>query len=434
MKSLRIGVAGLGNVGSGLFNLLLKEKSIIEERCGRQIEILMVSARNKEKLRDFDFSKVKWVDDPLTMAECPDIDVVCELIGGESGVALDLTRAALSSGKHLVTANKAMLAIHGDKLSNLAEEKGVQLCFEAAVAGGIPIIKSMREGFAGNSILGVFGILNGTCNFILTRMYNSISNGNPIEFNDVLREAQQLGYAESEPSADIDGADSAHKICLLSSLAFGMKPDFESIHIEGIRHISALDIAYAAELGYRVKLLAIARQTLAGIENRVHPCMISEESTIARVDGVNNAVVINGSFVGNSIFEGPGAGGNATASAVVSDLIDIARGQYTHTFGIPVHNLKRKNIVSMDDIVGPYYIRLMLVDKPGVIADISACLRDQNVSVESMIQRARNPGDAVPVVLTTHDAKEGAVRIALKAVSKLSAVVEEPCMIRIEKI
>ena len=433
MTSLRVGVAGIGNVGSGLLNLLLQNKSMIYERCGKEIEITAVSARNRELSRDVDISKVKWFDNPIDIAQDPDIDVVCELIGGESGIALDLSQAAFFSGKHLITANKAMLAIHGDKLSKLAELNKVQLRYEAAVAGGIPVIKSMREGLAGNKITRVFGILNGTCNFILSRMYNSIVEGKSLEFNDVLLEAQSLGYAESEPSTDIDGIDAAHKICLLSSIAFGTKLDFRAIHVEGIRYISALDIAYAAELGYRVKLLAIARETPDGIEVRVHPCMVSEKTAIARVDGVNNAVGVNGDFVGNTIYEGPGAGGNATASAVVSDLIDIARDQYIYPFGIANANLRNSNFVPIESIVGPYYVRLMLLDQPGVIADIAACLRDQNVSVESMLQRARKPGDAVPVVLTTHEAKEGAIRKALESVDKLPGVVEKSRMIRIEK-
>ena len=434
MTALRIGVAGLGTVGGGLVKLLTAQRGVLEDRCGRPLHVTAVSARNRSRDRGFDLDAAGWHDDPVAIARSDDVDVVCELIGGEDGPALALCEAAIGAGKHVVTANKAMLAVHGAKLAAHAEANGVQLRYEAAVAGGIPIIKAVREGLAGNRFSGVFGILNGTCNYILTEMHDAVVAGETREFATVLEEAQALGYAEAEPSTDIDGIDAAHKLALLTSLAFGCPVNFDAVHIEGIRHISALDIAYAVELGYRVKLLAIARETPSGIEQRVHPCMVPARAPIARVDGVNNAIVVQGDFVGTTIFEGPGAGEGATASAVAGDLVDIARGQRAPTFAVPADRLERRPFAPMERIVGPYYLRLMLLDQPGVIADIAACLRDQSVSVESMLQRARNPGDAVPVVLTTHEAEEGALRRALEAIDKLDSVVETPRMIRIEDI
>jgi homoserine dehydrogenase len=434
LTALRVGIAGLGTVGGGLVKLLTAQRGLLEDRCGRSIEVTAVSARNRGADRGFDIGNATWHDDPVDLARDENVDVVCELIGGADGPALALSEAAIIAGKHLVTANKALLAMHGASLAVLAEEHGVEIRYEAAIAGGIPIVKAMREGLAGNRFTGVFGILNGTCNYILTEMHDAVLAGRTLEFETVLAEAQELGYAEAEPSTDIDGYDAAHKLAILTSVAFGCPVNFEAIHIEGIRHISAVDIEYAIELGYRVKLLAIARETATGIEQRVHPCMVPARAPIARVDGVNNAIEVQADFVGTTIYEGPGAGEGATASAVAGDIIDIARGQRTPTFGVPAAKLERRPFAPMDRMVGPYYIRLMLLDEPGVIADIAACLRDQKVSVESMLQRARNPGDAVPVVLTTHEAEEGALRRALEAVDQLDAVLETPRMIRIESI
>ena len=360
--------------------------------------------------------------------------MVCELIGGTDGIALQVCESALSSGKDVVTANKAMLAVHGARLASLAEKHDVEIYYEAAVAGGIPIIKSIREGLSGNRISGVVGILNGTCNYILTDMHDAALAGESRDFNKVLKEAQRLGYAESDPSTDIDGIDAAHKLCILTSVAFGTKIDFTSTYVEGIRHISAVDVEYAVELGYRIKLLAIARIRKNGIQQRVHPCMVRERTTIARVDGVNNAIVVQSDFAGTTIYEGPGAGGDATASAVAADLVDVAKQHRTPTFAVPTSSLDKPSFAPIDQIASAYYIRLMLVDKPGVIADIAACLRDQEVSVESMLQRRRSPGDVVPVVLTTHDSTEASVRLALNTMETLPSVTEKPQMIRIEDI
>ena len=428
---VRIGLAGLGVVGGGVLKLLEQQHGLLHSRTGRRLKTVAVSARERTKNRTADISSFKWYDNPLDLAGDADVDVVCELIGGADGVALELSQAALQGGKHLVTANKALLAHHGNALANMAEDAGVNLGYEAAVAGGIPIIKALREGLAANKFSGVYGILNGTCNYILTEMRDGVRAGTPRDFDTVLKEAQELGYAEADPSTDVDGIDAAHKLALLTSLVFGCPVDFDAVQIEGIRHINPLDIQYAEELGYRVKLLGVSRASSAGIEQSVHPCMVPERTAIAHVDGVLNAVVAEGDFVGTTTFEGPGAGEGPTASAVVSDLADIARGLVVPVFGVPVSALEARPKALPGSHVGSYYIRLMVVDRPGVIADIAACLRDQEVSVESLLQHGRRPDEAVPVVLTTHVAEEDALARALAAMDELQAVLETPRMIRI---
>jgi homoserine dehydrogenase len=317
--------------------------------------------------------------------------------------------------------------VHGAALAAVAEQRGVPLAFEAAVAGGIPVIKALREGLAANRILRIAGILNGTCNYILTQMRE---RGR--EFAEVLADAQKLGYAEADPSFDIDGIDAAHKLAILAALAFGRPVAFDAVHVEGIRNVSALDIAFAGELGYRIKLLGIARQTDGGIEARVHPCMVPQSAPIARVDGVFNAVVAEGDFVGRVMLEGRGAGASPTASAVVADLIDIARNRITPVWGAASAELSDAPSVPMSAHVGPYYLRLMVVDRPGVIADVTAVLRDLHISLESMLQRGRAPGEAVPVVLVTHETQESAMREALTRIAALNTVLEAPTLIRIE--
>jgi homoserine dehydrogenase len=320
-----------------------------------------------------------------------------------------------------------MLAVHGAALAAAAEAANVPLAFEAAVAGGIPVIKAVREGLAGNHISRIAGILNGTCNYILTQMRE---RGR--EFADVLADAQKLGYAEADPSFDIDGVDAAHKLAILAALAFGRPVAFDAVHVEGIRRISALDIAFARELGYRIKLLGIARRNDGGIEARVHPCMVPAAAPIARVDGVYNAVVAEGDFVGRVMLEGRGAGAGPTASAVVADLIDLARNRLTPVWGADTAGLSNAPSVPMSSHTGPYYLRLMVVDRPGVIADVTAVLRDLGVSLESMLQRGRAPGEAVPVVLVTHETVESSMREALTRIEALDAVLETPALIRIE--
>jgi homoserine dehydrogenase len=426
-RPLSIGIAGLGTVGGGVVTMLRQNADLIAARAGRPIAVTAVSARDRNRDRGVPLTGLRWYEDPVALASDPGVDVVVEVIGGSEGPARALVEAAIAAGKPVVTANKALLAVHGAAIAAAAEKANVALAFEAAVAGGIPVIKALREGLAGNRITRVAGILNGTCNYILTVMRE---RGR--EFAEVLADAQKLGYAEADPAFDVDGIDAAHKLAILAALAFGRPVDFGAVYVEGIRRISALDIAFAGELGYRIKLLGLARQTDAGIETRVHPCMVPHTAPIARVDGVFNAVVAEGDFVGRVMLEGRGAGAGPTASAVVADLIDLARGRATPVWGAASGALTAAPSVPMEAHVGAYYLRLMVVDRPGVIADVSAVLRDAGISLESMLQRGRSPGEAVPVVLTTHETSESAMRGAIQRIGALGAVLEPPALIRIE--
>jgi homoserine dehydrogenase len=426
-RPLSVAVAGLGTVGAGVLKLLRDNADIVSARAGRPIAVTAVSARDRNKDRGVPVSGLRWYEDPVALAADPAVDVIVELIGGSEGPAKALVESAIAAGKPVVTANKALIAEHGADLAAAAEARNVPLAFEAAVAGGIPVIKAIREGLAGNRISRIAGILNGTCNYILTQMRE---RGR--EFAEVLADAQKLGYAEADPSFDIDGIDAAHKLAILAALAFGRPVAFDAVYVEGIRHVSALDIAFATELGYRIKLLGIAGHTDSGIETRVHPCMVPQSAPIARVDGVFNAVVAEGDFVGRVMLEGRGAGAGPTASAVVADLIDIARRRETPVWGAAAEALSAAPSVPMSSHIGAYYIRLMVVDRPGVIADVTAALRDGGISLESMLQRGRSPGEAVPVVLVTHETKESAMREAVARIAALNTVMEEPTLIRIE--
>ncbi|MGB8274502.1 MAG: homoserine dehydrogenase [Alphaproteobacteria bacterium] len=426
---LDIAIAGLGTVGAGTLKLLHDHADLIEQRCGRPIRVRAVAARDRSRDRGADLSDVEWFDDAVAMAKGAKAEVVVEVIGGSEGVAKKVCEAAIASGKHLVTANKALLAHHGVALARAAEAKGVSLHYEAAVAGGIPIIKGLREGLAGNGIARLYGILNGTSNYILTAMRETGR-----DFADVLDEARRLGYAEADPSFDIDGIDAAHKLAILTSVAFGCETNFEGVYVEGIRHVSALDIAFADELGYRIKLLGITRLTEHGVEQRVHPCMVPVRNAIAHVEDVNNAILVEGDFAGNIVFQGRGAGAGPTGSAIVADLIDIARGTRLNTFSVPADRLARIPVSPMERHRGAYYIRLMVVDQPGVIADIAAALRDCNISMESFLQHGRAPVGAVPVVLTSHETEEAAMNRAVKRIGELKTVLEPPRMIRIEPL
>ena len=428
MKSpLRIGIAGLGTVGAGVVKLLAEHGRLLAVRGGRPLKIVAVSARSKAKKRDIDLTGVRWEKDPMALATAPDIDVVVELIGGSGGVARRLVQKALASGKHVVTANKALLAMHGAELAAAAEKKQSILAFEAAVAGGIPIIKALREGLVGNRVKRLYGILNGTCNYILTTMRETGR-----DFDVVLAEAQAAGYAEADPTFDVDGIDAAHKLAVLTGAAFGARVDFAGVHVEGIRRVTSMDIQFAQELGYRIKLLGLARETRHGIEQRVHPCMVSLDTPIAHIEGVFNAVVVEGDFVGTTMFQGRGAGQGPTASAVVADLVDVARGRHMPAFVVPADRLATKKASPIDRHVGAYYMRLMVQDRPGVIAAVSGALAKERISLESMLQRGRSESGEVPVVLTTHETEEAAMRRALARIAKLGAVAEEPCVIRIE--
>jgi homoserine dehydrogenase len=428
-EPLKVGVAGLGTVGAGVVKLLSRHRKLLSRRAGRPLELVAVSARDRTKDRGIDLSGITWHDDPRALAADTDVDVVVELIGGAEGPAKEVVETALGAKKPVVTANKALIAHHGTELAKLAEAVGVSLSFEAAVAGGIPIIKALREGLAGNAISRIYGILNGTCNYILTAMEESGRN-----FADVLAEAQSLGYAEADPSFDIDGVDAAHKLAILTSVAFGCPVNFDAVHVEGVREVTATDIAFAAELGFRIKLLAIARLTPNGVEQRVHPCLVSLNTPIAHVDGVFNAVVAEGDFVDQAVFEGRGAGEGPTASAVVADLVDVAAGRHTPTFGVPAEALEAIPAAPMARHVGPYYVRLMVIDRPGVMADIAAALRDMNVSIESVLQRGRSPDEAVPVVIVTHETEEAAMVGTLERFAQFESVIEPPRMIRIEQL
>ena len=417
---MRIGIAGLGTVGAGVVQLLHANADLITARAGQPITVAAVSARDRKRDRFLPANPMEWVDDAVQLATMPGLDAVVELIGGSDGPALQLVRASLQNGRPVVTANKALIAVHGATLPRTAP-----LAFEAAVAGGIPVIKALREGLSANRITRVAGILNGTCNYILTAMREQKR-----DFADVLAEAQALGYAEADPATDIDGVDAAHKLAILAALAFGHPVRFDAVYVEGIRRVSALDIAFAEELGYRIKLLGIARRTEAGVEARVHPCLVPQNAPIARVDGVFNAVVAEGDAVGRVMLEGRGAGAGPTASAVVADLIDLARGRLTPVWGqdTPADDA----VVPIGQHLGAYYLRLMVIDKPGVIADVAAILRDHGVSLESLLQHGRSPGESVAVVLVTHEVREHAMRAAADAIAALPAVLEAPALIRIE--
>ncbi len=427
--ALRVGIAGLGTVGAGVLNLLQQHSALIAGRCGRDIVPVAVSARDRTRDRGVPLDGYRWFDSATDLAGDSEVDVVIELIGGEGGVAKAVVETALAAGKPVVTANKALIAHHGTALASLAESNEAVLAFEAAVAGGIPALKTLREGLAGNAIDRLHGILNGTCNYILTTMRDSGR-----DFGDVLAEAQALGYAEADPSFDIDGVDAAHKLAILTSLAFGCEVDFDAVYAEGIRNIAASDIAYAEELGYRIKLLGIAERSDGGVEQRVHPCMVSARSPLAQVEGVFNAVLFHGDFVDSIMIEGRGAGAGPTASAVVADLLDIARGNAAPAFGMPQARLKSLPTLPMARHEGCYYIRLQVVDQPGVIADVTAILRDEAISLEAMLQRGRAPGESVAVVLTTHETKEERMQRALERIAALEASLEPPRIIRIEPI
>ncbi|WP_428525175.1 homoserine dehydrogenase [Roseibium sp.] len=435
--ALKIGVAGLGTVGASVVQLLEKHAGQIERRTGRSLTVTAVSARNRTRDRGIDTSGFTWFDEPVAMAKEAELDIFVELIGGEDGPAEQSVRAALGRGVHVVTANKALIAKHGVDLARVAEANNACLNYEAAVAGGIPIVKTMRESLAGNEVSRVYGILNGTCNYILTRM-----EAEGISFEDCLADAQRLGYAEADPTFDIEGNDTAHKLAILTSLAFGTEIDAGSIFMEGITSITTADIQAADELGFRIKLLGVAQRTDTGIEQRVHPTMVPKSSAIARIDGVLNAVAVDGDYVGEIVLVGPGAGGNATASSVVADITDIARGDETPVLGMPATDLVPYERARMRLHEGGYYIRLSVYDRPGAFGEIARCMGDAGISLESIVQkraaaedRDRDSADAPqPVILITYETTEIAIKEALDVVMSKGVVAEQPQMIRIEKL
>ncbi|MFZ1102307.1 MAG: homoserine dehydrogenase [Hyphomicrobiaceae bacterium] len=440
IKPLRLGVAGLGTVGSGLLRLMQAHGTRFAEALGRTIVVAGVSARARRKDRGISLDDMAWFDDPVELAADPSIDVLVELIGGDDGPAKATVEAALAAGKPVVTANKALLARHGVELARLAEKHGVALNFEAAVAGGIPVIKALREALAGNEIRRVYGILNGTCNYILTKMQDEHR-----AFADVLKEAQAKGYAEADPTFDIGGFDTAHKLALLTSLAFGTRVAFDQIDVEGIEAVTQADIEAAEDLGYRIKLLGVALLTESGIEQRVHPAMVPQHSAIAEVSGVTNCVAIDGDSVGNLLLVGPGAGAGPTASAVMADILDIARGAPPFPFRVPAARLRPYRRARLGRHQGAYYVRLAVYDRPGALAAIAGRMGEQQVSLESIVQRRPRgaqiginarlaPGAPTPVILITHETTEQAIRAALDAIHRDGNVSEKPQMIRIEPL
>jgi homoserine dehydrogenase len=425
-KPLRIALAGLGTVGGGVIRLIETNGTLIARRAGRPFEIVAVCARDRSKDRGVDLSRYPWEDDMTLLAGREDVDVVVELVGGADGPALALARRTLAAGKGLVTANKAMIAHHGMELAEAAEKAGgglgAPLKFEAAVAGGIPVIKGLREGAAANRVARIYGILNGTCNYILSTMEHSGR-----DFAEVLKDAQGLGYAEADPAFDIEGVDAAHKLAILAAIAFGGQIDFAAMEIAGITRIRAADIAQAAALGYKIRLIGLAESEEDGLFQRVQPCLVPHEHPLAAVDGPTNAVVVEGNFSGRLLFQGAGAGDGPTASAVVADLIDIARGDTGMPFSVPVAELETLAPADSGRRRARAYVRFTVADRPGVLAEITAAMRDAGVSIESLIQQGRpEEGGEVLVAMVTHEGPESGVTRALELLEGSASLTEPP--------
>ena len=433
VSPLKVGLAGLGTVGAAVVRTVARDREALIAGCGRPIEVVAATARARDKDRGPDLKSLRWVSDAVALARDPEIDVFVELMGGDGDPAKSAVETAMSAKKSVVTANKALLARHGVELAALAEKNKVALNFEAAIGGAIPIVQTLRDGRAGRSFARIYGILNGTCNYILTRMEQE-----KLSFAECLKDAQRLGYAEADPSFDVDGHDTAQKLSLLASLAFGIRADPASVYVEGISSIAPADLEAADELGYRVKLLGVAVKTASGIEQRVHPTMVRKDSAIAQVMGVTNAVTIDAEGINPLTLIGPGAGGAATASAVLSDIADGARGVRTAPFGRPTARLSSVRKAPMQRHAGGYYIRLEARDKPGTAATIAKRLAEQDISLESIVQRHAKDGQpaksgSVPVILITYATTEDAVRRALAAVGRDRVISGRPQVIRIEK-
>ncbi len=435
MKPVRIGLLGLGTVGAGTVNVLARNGAEIARRAGRAIQVARASVRDMDKPRGCATAGVSLTTRPLDVVDDPEIDVVVEVMGG-TGLARELVLRAIDNGKHVVTANKALIALHGNEVFEAARRRGVMVAFEAAVAGGIPIIKAIREGLAGNRIAWIAGIVNGTSNFILTAMREEGRS-----FAEVLAEAQQLGYAEADPGFDVDGIDAAHKLTILAAIAFGKPLQFDKVYTEGISHITPEDIAYAEELGYRIKPLAIARRTEEGVQLRVHPTLIPRRRLIASVDGVMNAILVKGDAVGPTLYYGAGAGAEPTASSVVADLVEVVRTLTTDPENRVPHlafqpeAISDVPIVSMDDVVSAFYLRMTVVDRPGVLGEIATILGERGISIEALVQKEPPPGvEQVPLIMLTHRVREGQMNEAMAHIESLGSVSGRIMRIRVEPL
>lgn len=435
MKSIKVGLLGIGTVGSGTFNVLQRNQEEIARRAGRGIEITMVAARNTARATELTRGQVKVVNDGNLVVNDPGIDIVVELIGGDD-IARDLVLKAIANGKHVVTANKALIAKHGNEIFKAAQEKGVMVAFEAAVAGGIPIIKALREGLTANRIQWVAGIINGTTNFILSEMRDK-----GLDFDVVLKEAQRLGYAEADPTFDIEGVDAAHKLTIMASIAFGIPVQFDKAHVEGITKLQSSDITYAEKLGYRIKLLGITRQTETGIELRVHPTLIPASRLIANVEGAMNAVVVRGDAVGEALYYGKGAGSEPTASAVIADLVDITRlatadpEHHVPSLAFQLNAMADTPVLPMSEVVTSYYLRIRVADQAGVLADVTRILADSTISIDAMLQKEPAEGEQqTDIIMLTHQTQEKNIEAAIAKIESLATVVGQVTKIRLEEL
>jgi len=435
MKPIRVGLLGIGTVGGGTFNVLRRNQEEIRRRAGRAIEVVMVADLDTERAKQITAGSVEVVNDARRIVSDPSIDIVIELIGGD-GIARELVMTAIANGKHVVTANKALLAKHGTEIFRAAEDKGVMVAFEAAVAGGIPIIKALREGLTANRIQWIAGIINGTTNFILSEMRDK-----GLDFDVVLKQAQALGYAEADPTFDIEGVDAAHKATIMSAIAFGVPVQFDKAYVEGITKLSATDIRYAEQLGYRIKLLGIARRVASGIELRVHPTLIPATRLIANVEGAMNAVVVNGDAVGATLYYGKGAGSEPTASAVIADLVDITRlatADPEHRvpyLAFQSNEMADTPILPMSEVTTSYYLRMRVADKPGVLADVTRLLADASISIDAMLQKEAGEGETqTDLIILTHETKEKHADAAIAAIEALPTVAGKVSRIRLEQL
>lgn len=426
-EPLRLGIAGLGTVGAGTVKIIRQKAKLLEARAGRPITISAVSAGNRSKNRDVNISDYAWEDDPVALAKRDDVDVLVELIGGQDGPAKAATEAAIAAGKDVVTANKAMLAHHGQALALAAEEAGRVIRFEAAVAGGIPVVKALTEALAGNDIERVMGVMNGTCNYILTRMQSA-----GLPYDEVFEEAHQLGYLEADPILDVGGIDAGHKLALLAAIAFGTQVDFEAVELEGIERITIKDIRLAADMGYRIKLLGVSQMTGRGLEQRMSPCLVPEHSPLGQLEGGTNICVLEGDNAGQIVLRGAGAGAGPTASAVMGDVMDIARGVRISTFGMPASSLIKPK-TAKTATPAPYYLRMSLADKPGALAKVATILGEAGISINRMRQY-QHEEETAPVLIVTHKTTRDALESALTQMARLDSLESEPVALRIETV